>query len=252
MRRPTGLLSSVGLLTRWPVDHAGNATSGTAWFPMIGALIGLAGGAVYAVSLLALPRVLSATIAVAAVIALTGALHEDGLADYADALGSRKGADEALEIMRDPRVGVFGATALILSIVWRIAALSTLGPGQALALLPMAHSMARSATAALVGASQARSEGVGHFAADTTTSRGVVVSMLGGLVVGVLAAGYWAVPAALLAGLAVLRLRSSARRRLGGVTGDVLGTCEQTVEILILTMGVIVVDIDTPLWTGFL
>jgi cobalamin synthase len=67
-----------------------------------------------------------------------------------------------------------------------------------------------------------------------------------------LAAGYWAVPAALLAGLAVLRLRSSARRRLGGVTGDVLGTCEQAVEILILTMGVIVVDIDTPLWTGFL
>lgn len=252
MRPPGGLLSAVGLLTRWPVPGDGSGISGVAWFPLIGALIGLFGGGVYWLARLALPPVLSSVIAVTGILAFTGALHEDGLADYFDALGSTKGAHEALEIMRDPRVGAFGALALIVSTVWRIAVLAALEPGPALAALAMAHSLSRSAAAALVGAAPARSEGLGRFAADTTSTGGVVVSILGGLVVGTVAGGVWVAPATLVAALVVLHFRRSARRRLGGVTGDVLGACEQTVEIAVMTIAVVAARLGSIYGYGFL
>lgn len=251
-RRGGGFTSAVGLLTRWPVGGTRSAAIGVAWFPVVGAMLGIVGGSVYWLSRLALPPLLAATTAVAVIVTLTGALHEDGLADYADGLGASRGRAEALEIMRDPRVGVFGVIALVLSLIWRISALSALSPAEGLAALAMTHSMARSAAGALSGVTPAQPDGLGRLAAETTSAGEIVASIIGGLAVGALVAGVWMVPAALLATATVFGFRGSALRRLGGVTGDVLGACEQTVEIMVLTLAVVAVRITDEAAPGFL
>ena len=123
--------AALQFLTRLPVRgpaawprHALAASAPA--FPLIGALIGALGGLAFALaSWLGLPPTLAAVLAVAAQILLTGGLHEDGLADLADGLGGRTRADK-LGIMRDPRLGSFGALALILALLARIAALAAL------------------------------------------------------------------------------------------------------------------------------
>src|SRR5918996_733290 len=96
---------------------------------------------------------LGAVVAVALGILLTGAFHEDGLGDSFDALGSGLSGEAALRIMRDPRLGTYGTTALTLSVVWRVVALGSLNPAGAVAGLVMAHSLGRVGAVVLLGLS---------------------------------------------------------------------------------------------------
>src|SRR5690554_1224312 len=94
-------------------------------FPLVGLVIGLAGAAIQALALwLALPPLAAAALGLGAMAIITGALHEDGLADTADGLGARADRDAALSIMRDSRIGVFGAMALMIVVILRVAALA--------------------------------------------------------------------------------------------------------------------------------
>lgn len=252
LRLAGGFLSAVGLLTRIPLPRPYPPAGGIAWFPIVGGLIGLAGAAVYWMGYLVAPPLISALVAVTLVILLTGGLHEDGLADYADAVGSGKTGDGALQVLSDPRVGTFGSLALIVSVVWRVAATSAFDPGRALVWLVVAHSLARAGAAILPGLlPPVRAAGLGRSVHMESGSRAHLLAGLGGMAVALLASGLWGLPAALLAGGVVLKVRRSAGRVLGGFTGDVLGACEQTIEVLILTVGVAAARVTVP-WDGLL
>jgi len=167
---------------------------------------------------------LAATLGVAAAVLFTGALHEDGLADTADGIGSGRDRERSLEILRDSRIGTYGVLALIVAMLVRVAALVPLleaGPlGSALPAFVLAAALGRAAgplfTAALP---PARADGVGAAAGRPDTA-GVAVGLALPLLAG-LALGAW--PALPLALLPLVWLGWLARRRLGGITGDVIG-----------------------------
>ena len=124
----------IGMLfaTRFPLRHAapigGADIARASWtLPAIGALVGLMGAAVYWIAVrLNLPPLLGASLAVAATLAATGCLHEDGLADTLDGFGGGSNRERKLEIMRDSRIGTYGACALVLSLMLRVGALASL------------------------------------------------------------------------------------------------------------------------------
>ena len=148
----TDLKIGLIFLTRLPLKHAGEISGrdlarATRVNPVVGAIIGAVGAAAFwTASALGLPALLCGLLAVAATILLTGAFHEDGLADVADGFGGGWQREQKLEIMRDSRVGTYGATALILTVALRSAALAALAtPELAGPALIAAHAVARSA-----------------------------------------------------------------------------------------------------------
>jgi adenosylcobinamide-GDP ribazoletransferase len=205
--------------------------------PLVGAAIGLGGAAIYWLSGgLGLTPAIAGLLAVAATILLTGALHEDGLADSADGLFAGAEPARRLEIMRDSRTGAYGALALILSLGLRAAALAALAaPGPAAAALIAAHAVARALPPAVMAwAPLARDDGLAAGAGQVETGHAWTALGLGaGIAVVFLGfgPGLAALLAAGLVGFAGFRL---ARARIGGYTGDILGAIEQLGEIAVL------------------
>src|SRR4030095_10370671 len=142
------LLTAVQYFTRirvpaW-VGHAPERLTGAIrYFPAIGLVVGASGAAVMWLAALVLPSPLPAILGTAVTILMTGAIHEDGLADTCDGLGGGTTGERALEIMKDPRIGVFGAIALILMLLLKIATLSLLPLWTAMAVLVAAHAFSR-------------------------------------------------------------------------------------------------------------
>ena len=206
-------------------------------FPLVGAGLGLAAGLLAASARgLGLPPLAAALLAVAAMALLTGALHEDGLADLADGLGARGDRDKRLEVMRDSCSGAFGVLALIFSVGLRAAALAALPGGWRMIGAVMAGAALSRAMipAAMQIMAPARPEGLGASAgtpdastAATAAGIGLGLAVLGLGLGGALAAAI----AALCGGWLIVVL---ARRSLGGYTGDVLGAVQQVAEIGIL------------------
>ncbi|MBQ0824313.1 adenosylcobinamide-GDP ribazoletransferase [Microvirga terrae] len=212
--------------------------------PLAGLLIGLLPAAVLGLALLAgLGPWLSAMLSVAAMVTTTGALHEDGLADLADSCGGPT-REKRLEIMRDSRIGSFGASALCLSLALRIGALAALASradgGAAMAAVLIVASLSRTAgLMPIVFLPPARLDGlsraVGQPARETfwlaAGIAGVIAVGLGAL------AGLPPVGIALmlvLSGVSGLALTRFASRHLGGQTGDVAGAAQQAAEIAAL------------------
>ena len=204
------------------------------WFPVVGALIGLLIGLVWAGLYELVSPLTAATVAILFGVMITGAFHEDGLADTADSLGGYT-AERRLEIMKDSRVGTFGVLALVFSVLIRVIALAALEPVEGLVALVMAHAVGRSiATLVMVTTPSASATGLGtsytaHLPKPAVLAIGAVIagcSVVGGPagVVGYLIA---------LAGAALLVLL--ARRAYGGTTGDVLGAVEQVGEMAVLS-----------------
>jgi len=230
-----GFIGAVSLLTRVPVRADANTTRTTAWLPVVGVLIGSAVAGVYVGMRAVTPSLVAASVAVTVGIALTGALHEDGLADVADAFGAGVDRARTLEILRDPRHGTYGVLALVVSVVVRIAALAALDVPAALVALPAAHGIARAAASGgMIAVRPARGDGLG--AAYATGKAGALV---GGAVVcaaAIVATGPWALAASAIGAVAAVTLSALAVRKAGGFTGDVLGAIEQATEggVLIL------------------
>ncbi|MDP5308956.1 adenosylcobinamide-GDP ribazoletransferase [Paracoccus spongiarum] len=197
-----------------------------AWaFPLVGAAIGAVAGLPL---LIGGPPLLGAVLSLALSVLLTGALHEDGLADLADAAGGRD-RDTRLAIMRDSRIGSYGVMALVLTSLARVAALGVLGPFHLMAAAAGGRAAAVLAMAALP---PARSDGLAH-AAGAPGWRNVLAASGIALPVLWLAGPGW--PGAMLAGLAALALViRQARIWLGGHSGDVLGAASVAVETAML------------------
>ena len=237
------LRTALGLFTILPVRAApeigrADAARAVLWLPVVGLLLAVPAAAV----LLAVEagghsgprRLLAAALAIAVLALLTGGLHLDGLADTADGLGSRRPRDEALAIMRRSDIGPFGVAALLFTCVLQITALATVNPGwPAAAVLAGAAVTGRVAVVLATGPGTpaARPDGFGALVAGATTARARIAASGTLLVaVGVMAAAAWGWYPALRGVVAVLAgllagdlLRRLARRRLGGMTGDIFG-----------------------------
>jgi adenosylcobinamide-GDP ribazoletransferase len=192
-------------------------------------VVGLAAGGIAAGVLWAGARwagpLLGSVLAIAVLAALTGGLHLDGLADLADGLGSRRPAAGALEIMKQSDIGPFGVVALVLTLLIQVAALDraqALGRGEiAVAAAAVTARLAMTA-ACRPGVPAARPSGLGALVAGSV--RPAVLAGLAGATVGGAAAFGVIFAVAVVAGLAAgLALAAVAVRRLGGITGDVLG-----------------------------
>ncbi len=137
MRRPSatsGFVGALQFLTRVPIrtSSAIPISRSVPWFPTVGALIGAAVGGIAAGMMELVPAAVAAAVAVLAGVILTGAFHEDGLADMADAVAGGFTRERRLEILEDPRHGSYGVAALSGSIVLRIVSVASLGSGRRL------------------------------------------------------------------------------------------------------------------------
>jgi adenosylcobinamide-GDP ribazoletransferase len=214
------------------------ALASAAWaFPLAGILVGLIGGIVFVIGdRLGLPINAMALLAIAATVLATGGLHEDGLADTVDGLGGGADREQALAIMRDSRTGAFGALALVFSVGLRVAALAALPVPQAgVSALVAAHVVSRGYLPTLMlWLDPARADGLGAEAGRPSPP-GATAAVLIGLLVAVVMLGLGrAIVAMLVAAVAVALLSLTARRRVGGHTGDVLGAAQQVGEIAML------------------
>lgn len=213
----------------------GGLARAMAMFPVIGAGIGAIAGLSFAVFLPFLPPLVAAFAALLVMTLLTGALHEDGLADTADGLGARGDRDKRLEVMRDSRSGTYGVLALVFATGLKASALSA-APDEwtGLGALVAAGALSRAfIPMALQVMAPARPDGLGRMAGVPDASRAALAAVLG--VVATLIGLGWAAPFAVLAGGALAALVVIlARRTLGGYTGDVLGAVQQAGEIGVL------------------
>lgn len=233
-RRWAEVQAALMLMTRLPVGRVADPfppTRDTVWaYPLAGAVVGGVGGLVMAAGLaIGWPPGIAVVLAMAATAILTGALHEDGLADCADSMGGW-GRDRRLAILKDSRIGTFGALALILSVALR--AQGYMGQGDAAPALMVALGIASRAPigAILALLPPARTEGMGAEAARPDPIR-VMAALLIGVVAALWAGG---LPVLIAMGCAATLVALAARRAFGGQTGDALGASQQLAEIAAL------------------
>lgn len=234
--------AAIALLTRVPVGRAAwnrkDLNRSVKWIPFVGGLIGLVVAVAYAGLTSVMPAMMAAGLAVTLGVLITGAFHEDGLADTVDAFGGGTDRDDTLRIMKDPTHGTYGVIALVLSVVLRVAALATMGAASALAVLPAVHGLSRGGAIGLMGLlPPASGEGIGASHDDHGLRRQVVIGVLLSLLVGVITLGWWLAPFVLLAGAGTATIGVLAYRHISGFTGDVLGAAEQVNEVLLLVLG---------------
>jgi adenosylcobinamide-GDP ribazoletransferase len=237
------LAVAFGLLTRLPVPRlllpAVGARSDAVWaYPLVGATVGALGGAVYWLAhSLSCPPALAALWALAAMILVTGAMHEDGLADWSDGLAGRT-REQTLAIMRDHQIGSYGVIALVLSLAIRGTAIALIAePGTVMAALIAAGAASRLSAVLLMAAlphalSDGLSVGVGRPSARLAAA---AIGLTFAICWLVLPFGI-ALLVVLTAIAAAIAVGSSALTRLGGQTGDVLGASSQLAECLALTV----------------
>ena len=208
--------------------------------PVAGAAVGLVGALALAASAgLGLPPLVAAALALAAEIAATGALHEDGLADVADGFGGGATRERKLAIMRDSRIGAFGAVALVLSLTIRVGALSAAlahGLGAAAGALVIAAAASRAgALAPLALLDPARPDGAGAAAGrlePQSFAAACAVALVLALGLGLVSTGVaHALGGALGAAIGAGAMTALAKHEIGGQTGDVAGAAQQWAEI---------------------
>jgi adenosylcobinamide-GDP ribazoletransferase len=237
------LRAAVAFLTRIPMPHPDGAmppnfSRAHRFFPLVGALIGAFTGLVFLGLLaLSLPKLAAAALALGASAILTGALHEDGLADVADGFGGGRDKAAKLEIMRDSRLGTYGALILLVSFAAKLAALAALPTTAVLPALVSAHALARCVLPVMVMKMPlARAEGLAATAGKPDAAT-CVIAVASGLVIAFLVLP-WALAliAALVAAAGAIVMTVLAQRQIGGQTGDVLGGTEQVCETAILLL----------------
>lgn len=233
-------LLAVQFLTRLPVPRDLPFSDdllirATRYYPLVGLVVGAIGATVLIVLAQALPLPVAVLLSMAATILATGAFHEDGLADAADGLGGGLTRERALEIMRDSRIGTYGAVTLGLTLAIKAAVLMGFAPLDAAIALLVGHGCSRMAAVQVV-ARDAYARDVGaKFVAPTVTPDGYRFAALTALVLFAGAVVWFGPVAALIGagigGLAGLVFRSMFLRKLGGYTGDCLGGMQQVTEL---------------------
>jgi adenosylcobinamide-GDP ribazoletransferase len=223
----------IGFEASW-LQHASR------YFPLVGCVVAAIAAAVYFAAALVLPAPVAAVLSTAASIYLTGAFHEDGFADTCDGLGGGMTRERALEIMKDSRVGAYGAIGIVCMLAAKLSALAMLPPRVAVGALFLAHPLSRLAAASLIWKlDYVRGEGKAKPLAQQMTSAEFAIAAVTALLPApILIALGWIAPSALLAALlaavlAAIWLGRKLSMRLGGYTGDCLGAVQQVAEAFI-------------------
>jgi adenosylcobinamide-GDP ribazoletransferase len=221
------------------------------WIPVVGGLVGLVIGLVYVAAGSVMPSLLAAAVATGVGVILTGALHEDGLADTMDGFGGGVGREETMKIMKDATSGVCGVTSIVMSLVLRTIALSILTSALALVFLPSVHAMSRGGSIGLMALLRpASSDGLGAAHDGPNLRRQVVIGYLLATLIGIALVGLWTVAFAALVALGAGVIGVMARRRIQGYTGDVLGAAQQVGEVtsLVLAAALVSSGVYESLW----
>lgn len=241
------LLTALGYFTRVPVPawvgfapHYLHAAA--RYFPLIGVLVGAVGALVTWVTLQWWPPGVAVLLGMAATLLLTGAFHEDGLADCVDAFGGAWQREDVLRIMHDSRIGAFGAIALVVALLLKWQLLVTIalkgGPAVLAATLVAGHAASRAmAVSYLATLDYVRAEGKAKPVAQRLSPRGLaMVCVTGAAPLACLSPWFAVASVAALLALRVVLGRYFVRR-IGGYTGDCLGMAQQLAESLIYLLG---------------
>lgn len=212
------------------------------WFPIAGIIIGLTVAGTYSAAHMFWPPLVAAAVVLTFDIAITGALHYDGLADSADALMPHMGREKRLEVLSEPTIGVFGIVAVAIAVVMRLAVFSQTNlEAVSIAIIWV---MSRSIAAAiLIWIPYARSTGLASgFLGNGQNLAALRVWLAAVVIAAVIALAYISSLSGLLAGLALLFTSAAtvgvARKRIGGFTGDVIGAAivlGETAALLLLS-----------------
>jgi adenosylcobinamide-GDP ribazoletransferase len=238
LRLAASFLTIFPLIDQRPASEEAVGAS-FAWFPVIGFAIGVALVAEDWILAHVFAQVIRSVLIVASLVVVTGGIHLDGLADTADALGAGRDRDRALDILRDSRVGTFGASAIFFDLTLKILALSTLDGHRRYAALIIAPTLARFTMLMVgLGLPYLRESGAGSTilsGQDLRWRRRVALLFL------IIACAIPFTPFPTASGLAVsvamviaFAMHLFYRRWLGGVTGDLIGACGELVEIAVL------------------
>lgn len=206
------------------------------YFPLVGALVGGIGALAFELADALFPQGVAIVLSMAATLLVTGAFHEDGLADMADGVGGGVTRERALAIMRDSRIGTYGACALVIVLALKAAALLSVPPALAPVMLVAGHALSRLSSVVTIATSRyVRDEGTGKPVATGVSGAGLLIALLTAAGVGALfaLASSWQAGLAALAGLSLghLAARAAFERKLGGYTGDCLGAVQQVSEV---------------------
>lgn len=228
------LRAAVSFLTVIPVASGTGAAEerlGRAYFPAVGAAVGLVAGIAFTVANALTTPLLAAALGVAVLVGVTGAIHLDGLADAADGLLGAGDRERRLEVMRDPRLGSYGVAAIALVLIVEVAALAAMAPARALVGLVIAGALSRLAVLALIAwLPYVRAAGLGSAASDRRR-RGLDLAV--GVVTALaLSALDWkrAAVSIVFAGLVTVVVAVVAARRVGGATGDIYGASAELAQ----------------------
>ncbi|WP_052245408.1 adenosylcobinamide-GDP ribazoletransferase [Halocynthiibacter namhaensis] len=226
------------LLTRLPMRSITGVVptlpaSTWAW-PIIGAFIGLMTGGTYLVATcIGLPPILSAFVALAVSLMLTGAMHEDGLADLADGLGGGSSVEKKLEIMRDSRLGSYGAAAMILTIGLRISAMAAFADPwiTLMACIGLSAASRSFMVPVLWLVPPARTNGQGAHASEVTARQTIYCLLIAFIIFACATNILTALTVTVTMGISTFLLSRVVIKQISGQTGDVLGATQQLAEM---------------------
>ena len=234
---------ATALLTRLPMPHPeGAMPTGLARaqraFPLVGAMIGLVVGLVdLSLLKIGIPALAAAALALGVSAALTGALHEDGLADVGDGFGGGRDRAAKLSIMRDSRLGSYGAMVLLVGFSAKLSALASLPAAAIIPGLVVAHALGRAAIPALAASLPfARDDGLGKSAGRPDAATAITAALIAIVIALLCLTAKEALLAMAVTVAGAAAMAALAWRQIGGVTGDVFGAAEQVVETAVLLL----------------
>jgi adenosylcobinamide-GDP ribazoletransferase len=230
-----GFLIGLQFLTRLPIRSGQPAPRDIAesyyFYPFIGFLIGLAAVLLRRLMVMLFPLSFSITLVLAFLVWISGGLHEDALADVADAMGGGWTREQRLKIMKDSRIGAFGASMLILALLTKYAALTSMDPTRVDHAIVTAQILGRWAFLPMGYFNRPAREGLGSQFIKSLTARAVVIGTLVSIAGVILLCRRQGLAALGAAAVIIAAASLYFRRRIGGVTGDCLGATFQFVEI---------------------
>ncbi len=228
---------AISLVTRLPVGAPHSDLAAASWaFPVAGLVVGLAGGGLFSIALaMGIPALAAALLAFTAMAVITGALHEDGLADTADGIAGEN-PERRLEIMRDSRIGAYGVLALVFSVGLRAAAIEAISDaGLGFVALVAAATLSRGLLPGMMHMLPLASpSGLAAGVGQPTRHRALAAAILG--TIGAIAFLGFAtgIGVSIIAIFSVTATALLARHMIGGYNGDTLGAAQQVAEIAIL------------------
>lgn len=240
------LLAAFAFLTRLPLPTVpyddGSLARAVKFFPLVGLAIGAGAALLYVALTPHLPGPLPALVVLLATVLTTGALHEDGLADAADAFGGGlRDRTRILAILRDSRIGSYGAIALIVSLTARLLLLASLPTSSFAAYLITAHVLCRWSSLPLshwLAPARSPQDGMGSRIAHRTTRASLLAGSALTLAIVIPALHLMSIAPIVLSITVTLLTGLFFRARLGGITGDCFGATNQLTEITVLFCGV--------------